>query len=117
MNILDETNELVERFCYARDRFVEHPIRDLKIRIKVCRSESDRENHIGPSNEVAAVLVGDEETTVGMRDIIIEKQNKDHERISTIHPKLMALQYPLLFPLGEDSYHDEIPFVDAENQS
>ncbi|XP_074346633.1 uncharacterized protein LOC141685431 [Apium graveolens] len=29
----------------------------------------------------------------------------------------MALQYPLLFPAGEDGYHDEISYVDPENQS
>ncbi|KAL8154529.1 hypothetical protein AgCh_000045 [Apium graveolens] len=28
----------------------------------------------------------------------------------------MALQYPILFPLGEDGYHDEIPYVDSETQ-
>lgn len=36
-------------------------------------------------------------------------------RILTIHPKLMALQYPLLFPNGEDGFRDDISFVDRDN--
>ncbi|KAK1367619.1 hypothetical protein POM88_033711 [Heracleum sosnowskyi] len=117
IKMLDETNQLVSKFRYARDRFEEQPIRDLRIKMKVCRSQSGRENNIGPSDEVAAVMIGDDETTSGERDIIIEKKNKDLERISTFHPSLMALQYPLLFPMGEDGYHNEIPYVDPENQN
>lgn len=85
---------------------------------------------IGPSNEVACVMAGDIETTTGERDLIVEKQpvvrskdiiiekcDKQLERISSIHPSLMALQYPILFPLGEDGYHDEISCVDSETQT
>nr|XP_017255780.1 PREDICTED: uncharacterized protein LOC108225432 [Daucus carota subsp. sativus] len=122
IRMLDETNQLVRKFRQARDRFKEQPIRNLRIKMKVCRSESGRENNIGPSDEVAAVLVGDINTTVGERDIIIEKTHIDpnvkvYERICSVHPSLMALQYPLLFPMGEDGYHDEIPYVDPDNQN
>ncbi|XP_074318083.1 uncharacterized protein LOC141654868 [Silene latifolia] len=34
------------------------------------------------------------------------------QRINELHPSYMALQYPLLFPYGEDSYHTEIPYID-----
>ncbi|XP_074322989.1 uncharacterized protein LOC141659946 [Apium graveolens] len=127
--MLDDTNQLVKKFHYVRDRFKEQPIRDLKIKLKVSRSESGRENIIGPSDEVACVMVGDIDTTMGERDIIaekkadendrdivMEKSNKNLERISYVHPSLMALQYPILFPFGEDGYHDEIPYVDSETK-
>lgn len=117
IRMLYESNQLVKKFWYARDRFKEELIREMRIKIKCSRLESGRENLIGPFDEVAAVLVGDTETTIGVRDIIIEKTNKDLERISTIHPSLMALRYPLLFPMGEDGYHEEIPYVDPENQN
>ncbi|GKF90610.1 ATP-dependent DNA helicase PIF1-like protein, partial [Tanacetum coccineum] len=32
------------------------------------------------------------------------------KRVSELHPSYMALQYPLLFPYGEDGYHDQIPY-------
>ncbi|KAK1393414.1 hypothetical protein POM88_012470 [Heracleum sosnowskyi] len=65
----------------ARDRFKEDDIVDMKIVLKVCRSESGRENHIGPSDEVAAVM------------------------------------YPILFPNGEDGFHDDIKFVRGDDCS
>lgn len=60
-------------------------------------------------------MVGDLEDTCGSRDIIIESKIGGLERISDIHPKLMALQYPLLFPNGEDGYHDDIPYEKTKN--
>ncbi|KAL8146254.1 hypothetical protein AgCh_004124 [Apium graveolens] len=71
IEMLDETNQLVKKFRYAHDQFEEQPVHDLRIKIKISHSESGRENHIGPSDEVDVVLVGDEETTVGVRDIIL----------------------------------------------
>ncbi|KAL8132621.1 hypothetical protein AgCh_008197 [Apium graveolens] len=118
VHILDESNQLVKKFCYARDRFKEQPVRDLKIKLKICRAENGRKNLIGLSDEVACVMVGEIDTTVGDKDIIVEKKINDDlkdiimqkcdkplEHISSIHPSLMALQYPLLFPLGEDGLH------------
>ncbi|KAK1375640.1 hypothetical protein POM88_031833 [Heracleum sosnowskyi] len=113
MNMLDETNELVQRFRVARDRFRESTIVDLKITLKVCRSESGRENHIGLSHEVAGIMVGDLEETEEGRDIIIEMKMGGFERVTSIHPKLMALHYPILFPNGEDGYHKDIYYCET----
>ncbi|KAK1404029.1 hypothetical protein POM88_003634 [Heracleum sosnowskyi] len=121
IKVLDESNELVGEFRMARDRFENNDLVDLKVELKISRSESGRENHISPSDEVAAVMVGSSSNTTPDRDIIVERKkplardiiveaNKDvFQCVSYIHPKLMALQYPLLFPLGEDGYHDKIP--------
>lgn len=117
MEMLESTNELVPFFRMARDRFKDNPIQDLKIVMKVCRAVTGRENFIGPSNEVGAIMVGDLEDTCGERDIIIESFQKGLERISDIHPKLMSLQYPLLFPSGEDGYHDDIPYERNKNNA
>ncbi|XP_074352245.1 uncharacterized protein LOC141691400 [Apium graveolens] len=117
LQMLDETNELVKKFRKARDRFKDNPVKNFIVKLKVCHSKSGRKNNIGPSDEVAGVMVGDDKTTNGERDIIIEKHNNDLERVSSVYPKLMALQYPILFPLGEDSYHDEISYVYSEMQT
>ncbi|WOH12558.1 hypothetical protein DCAR_0832063 [Daucus carota subsp. sativus] len=111
MKMLDETNELVKEFRIARDRFKDSPFVDLKIILKVCRSESGRENHVGPSNEVAAIMVGDVEDPGPTRDIIVENKVGGLQRVTNIHPKLMSLQYPLLFPRGEDGFHKDINYV------
>ncbi|XP_074327844.1 uncharacterized protein LOC141665764 [Apium graveolens] len=117
LRMLDDTNELVKYFRMARDRFKEEIIQDLKIVMKVCRVDSGRENFIGLSNEVGAIMVGDLEDTCGERDIIIESKTDGLQHISDIHPKLMALQYLLLFPTGEDGYHDDIPYVQTKNNA
>lgn len=115
MKMLDESNELVKEFRVARDRFKDSPYIDLKIVLKVCRSESGRENNIGPSNEVAAIMVGDVEDPGVCRDIILQKTvGGGLQRITSIHPKLMSLQYPILFPNGEDGFHKDIKFVERD---
>ncbi|WOG95336.1 hypothetical protein DCAR_0414651 [Daucus carota subsp. sativus] len=101
----------------ARDRFKEDAVQDLKIVMKISRADSGRENFIGPSNEVGAIMVGDLEDTCGERDIIIHSIKHGLQRISDMHPKLMALQYPLLFPRGEDGYSDDIPYEKTKNNA
>ena len=54
------------------------------------------------TNEVAVVIVGNE---LDRQDIVLEKRNNQLQRISETHRSYDALQYPLLFPEGEDSYH------------
>ncbi|XP_074374527.1 uncharacterized protein LOC141714931 [Apium graveolens] len=60
--MLDSTNQLVKKFRKARDRFRNDPVQDLTIRLKVHHSESGRPNNMGPSNEVAAIMVGNIDT-------------------------------------------------------
>lgn len=115
--MLDETNELVKEFRSARDRFEKDGVQDLEIRLKVCRAENARENHVGPSDKVAGIMVGDIDDTDGSRDIIIHSHIKGLERIRDIHPKLMSLQYPLLFPHGGDGFHKKIPFGKVDEKS
>lgn len=78
--MFDETNELVREFRSARDRFEKNGVQDLEIKLKVSRSESGRENHVGSSDEVAGVMVGDMDETDGLRDIIIHSRIKGLER-------------------------------------
>ena len=59
-------------------------------------------------------MLGSTSNTTPDRDIIIEPKFGKLQRVSYIHPKFMALQYPLLFPNGEDGYHDKIPFQSAD---
>lgn len=114
-DMLDQTNDLVKEFRSARDRYELNGIQDVEIKLKVSRSESSRENHISPSDEVAGIMVGDLDDTEGKRDIILNSKKKGLERISDIHPKLMALQYPILFPHGCDGFHKDIPFGKVDN--
>ncbi|XP_074350193.1 uncharacterized protein LOC141689735 [Apium graveolens] len=110
LNMLDEVNPLVKKFRMARDRFEEDKIVDLKMFMKVHHSESGRENSMSNGDEVATLIVGDPTYTCGKRDILIHNKVLGLERISDLHPLMMSLQYPLLFPRGEDGFHEKIKY-------
>ena len=56
--------------------------------------------------EVAVVL---DDTATAPRDIVIKRVGNQLETINEFHPSYDALQYPLLFPLGENGYHFNCP--------
>ena len=60
------------------------------------------------SIEIGGLIVGDiGEYELG-RDIVIENRTKTLQRITKLHPSYMSLQYPLLFPYGEDAYRIDL---------
>ena len=54
-----------------------------------------------------ALFEGDVDT-ISTRDIILETWCGDLQRINELHDTYLALQYPLLFPYGEDRYRHDI---------
>ena len=47
-----------------------------------------------------------------VRDIVLEERSGNMIHISELHPSYFPMQYPLLFPYGEDGYHTEIRHSD-----
>ncbi|XP_074298485.1 uncharacterized protein LOC141629368 [Silene latifolia] len=84
--MLDRHNVLVKSFRMARDRI-----------------------HQGSDGEVVALIVGDFENTIDSRDIVVEERCGRLQRISELHASYLALQYPILFPRGEDGHRLGIP--------
>ena len=64
----------------------------------------------------SAIIVGDLTDTNGERGIIIKTQSDGLKRISDLHPSFMALQYPILFPFGEDGFYIGIPYFNNEGR-
>uniref|UniRef100_A0A8R7TVD9 Uncharacterized protein n=1 Tax=Triticum urartu TaxID=4572 RepID=A0A8R7TVD9_TRIUA len=67
--------------------------------------------------EVVGLVVGDIGSSNVGRDIIIQDHSSQLQRISEKHPKFMSMQYPLLFPYGEDGYHDELMYRQRSSTS
>jgi hypothetical protein len=62
------------------------------------------------ASEVVGLVVGDiGQSDVG-RDIIIEDRMSQLQQINERHRKFMSMQYPLLFPYGDDGFHDNIVY-------
>ncbi|XP_022018850.1 uncharacterized protein LOC110918879 [Helianthus annuus] len=107
--LLDSENQLVKAYRMVRDRFHENPELNLKLRLIGFREKDGRTYNLPTCGEVAALIVGDIANTINNRDIVIETQTGTLKRISELHPSYLALQYPILFPYGDDGYRIDIP--------
>ena len=58
---------------------------------------------------MAAFIVSDDANTTGIRDTIFHSKLNGLERIYETDPYFMRLQYPLLFPFGNEGFHLHIP--------
>uniref|UniRef100_A0A803LRG6 ATP-dependent DNA helicase n=1 Tax=Chenopodium quinoa TaxID=63459 RepID=A0A803LRG6_CHEQI len=104
--MIDEHNPLAKAFRVARDRFASNSDHEgVKLKL-IGRRESDgRTYNLPTASEVAALIVGDLGSSSNEeRDIILETRSGQLQRIIELHPSYLALQYPLLFPYGEDGY-------------
>ncbi|GJU61822.1 hypothetical protein Tco_1243657 [Tanacetum coccineum] len=110
--MLDIHNPLVQSFRMAKVRFVQSSIQPVTLRLIGTRQHTGRQYNLPTASEVAALIPGNGNPTE-LRDLIVEERNEvNHngvKRISELHPSFMALQYPLLFPYGEDGFHLHIP--------
>ena len=72
-DMLDSKNRYVQHFRMARDKFMESSVCNLKLKL-ICDRQSDGRVYNLPNvSEVAALIVGDEQTGE-KRDIIIKTQ-------------------------------------------
>ncbi|XP_074352540.1 uncharacterized protein LOC141691675 [Apium graveolens] len=114
LEMLDKHNCLVKGFRMARERISQNLVDEFRLVLISSSSASGRPNHIGPSNEVAGLIVTDEYAK-GCRDTIIHSRmlgpNRTNglERIFETDPRFMQLQYPILFPHGDIGYYRQIP--------
>ncbi|KAK0603385.1 hypothetical protein LWI29_004385 [Acer saccharum] len=110
VKMFDECNDLAKVFRMARDRF--RALEFIPIRLRLMRSHYNDSNvyNLPTGSEVAALIVGDLDDNV-MRDVIVEHKSDGLQRISELHPSFMAMQYPLLFPYGEDGFQLGIKYI------
>ncbi|XP_057764030.1 uncharacterized protein LOC131008561 [Salvia miltiorrhiza] len=115
--MLDEQNVLAKSFRMAKDRLRDAIQPDVKLRLISERGKDARTYNLPSTSEVAALIVGDIDDSMGNRDIVIEFKSGKLKRINELHPSYLALQYPLLFPYGEDGYKCDIPFAKGVEES
>ncbi|XP_077232073.1 uncharacterized protein LOC143866284 [Tasmannia lanceolata] len=115
--MLDTTNPYVQTFRYGRDFLANGVAVDMRIRIIEQRSRDTRQYNLPTASEVAALMVGDGSEIVERRDIILCTNDGFLQRINECHPAYMPLQYPLLFPYGEDGWRINIPIRSNPNSA
>ncbi|CAN1777376.1 ATP-dependent DNA helicase PIF1 [Linum perenne] len=107
-NMLDEHNNLVKAFRYARNRLNAGDVTTVKLRLLAARTTDGREYDLPAFDELAALIVDETGDNYHQPDIIVDHQSDGLQRVHFGHPSIMALQYPLLFPYGEDGWHGNI---------
>ena len=113
ISMFDQCNPLVRQFRMARDRLLSPTTPDVRIR-RFGSSDTSKFRYSLPAvNELAALLVGDMSSSMHPFDIVLESQQGRFKRVPPIHPALMALQYPILFPYGDNGYQLGIKFRDG----
>ncbi|XP_033143620.1 uncharacterized protein LOC117132767 [Brassica rapa] len=105
MKMLRECNVHVKTFRNAMERFNDEvESQDLSLVLIHNRQKDGRVYNLPTSSEVAALVVGDFRLNMDKRDIILEKNSGKLKRINELHPCYLPLQYPLIFPYGEDGF-------------
>ena len=108
IEMLDQTNKLVRLFQIVKTRFRYSEISSFKLRL-MGRQYSDSKKYDLPTlDDIGALIVRDIREYESGRDIVIENRTKALQRISKLHPSYMSLQYPLLFPYGEDGFRVDL---------
>ncbi|RZB58001.1 ATP-dependent DNA helicase PIF1 [Glycine soja] len=97
-HMLHQHNSYAQSFRMVRDRLAADQANNIKLQLIVARGKDGRVYNMPNVPEIAALIV----------DIIVETQNGELQRIHELHPSYVPLQYPLLFPFGEDGYRAHI---------
>ncbi|XP_031116653.1 uncharacterized protein LOC116020311 [Ipomoea triloba] len=85
-----------------------NPSVEVKMKLLGKRNQDMSNYNLPTVSEVATIVVGDLDPMMGERDILIETQTGLLKRITELNPAYFPLQYPLLFPYGEDGYREDI---------
>ena len=110
-NMLDDCNPYVQTYRTIRNTILRQSGNsDIRLRILSKRGRDGRRYNLPTTSEVAVLIVGDFDTADFERDVVVETQSGLLKRISVFEPAYVPLQYPLLFPRGEDGYRKDIPY-------
>ncbi|XP_028789423.1 uncharacterized protein LOC114745432 [Neltuma alba] len=107
-NELDHVNPFVQQYRRASSMLSQPNSTPLKLCLLSSRQCDGRTYNLPTASEVAALIVGDIDMSFTFRDIIVHEHSGTPQRINELHASYLALQYPILFPFGEDGYRDDI---------
>ncbi|KAL6582395.1 hypothetical protein OROMI_006409 [Orobanche minor] len=113
--LVDDNNPYAQSFRMVTDRLHQGRCDDVRLRLIGRRSRDGRTYNLPTTSEVAALIVGDVDSSYDTRDVTVETQSGALQRINELHPSYLPLQYPLLFIYGEDGYYADVPHAESSN--
>ncbi|CAN0922382.1 hypothetical protein LINGRAHAP2_LOCUS33036 [Linum grandiflorum] len=111
--MLDTFNVLAKSFRRVRDALQQPANHNLRLRIAGSRVERDRMYELPSGTELAGLIPGDFAPTQDDRDIIVNNKTTGLCRITSLNPLFDSLHFPMLFPYGNDGYHNRIRYNPA----
>ncbi len=114
-NMLHAHHQYVPMFKQAYEILKGYNIaNDINVRLRLTPQLDHRRYNLPNSNEVAVILPDNNSTHP--RDIILRRRDGPLYRISDLHPAYNPLQYPLLFPRGENGWYPEMKLSETEDE-
>ena len=112
--VIHELHPYVELYRQAFEVMRDKPAEEqTTVAMRLCAERTQdlgRYNLPGANNEVAVIIPGDgSEEHSDHCDIILRLRGRGLQMISHLNPAYSTLQYPILFPNGEDGWHINIP--------
>ncbi|WOG89434.1 hypothetical protein DCAR_0208672 [Daucus carota subsp. sativus] len=117
LHMLTRDNFLVGIFKQLRERYPLSQQIPVQLRLLERRTTDGRFVNLPSSNDYEFAGLAVDEDLSTKRDIIVHYRQKGLERITELHPCYMSLQYPLLFPRGEDGYRLGIKYSGDVNEA
>ncbi|KAL6540740.1 hypothetical protein OROMI_024623 [Orobanche minor] len=90
--MIDENSPYAKIYRMAADHISRYSSVDVKLRLIESRYKDGRAYNIPTAPEVAALIVGDIESMPDKRDVIVEKNSGELQRIDEFHPSYLPLQ-------------------------
>lgn len=103
---MNEHNPYAQVFRSAAAICDKQDHRTLRIKTISAPGTDHRRYNRPTADEVAAIIEGDGEIGARSRDIVLERQSGDRQRISELHTGYFALRYPLLFLYGSQMWDE-----------
>ncbi|XP_020970360.1 uncharacterized protein LOC107621388 [Arachis ipaensis] len=110
LQMIDTHNVIAQLFRRVREFYQCHPSEIFSLKLYSHRKVDRRTYNTSSCDEVAALIVGDFDSLDHGHDIIVRSTTGQLQRIYKTHALYWPLQYPLLFPYGEDGYQLNIPY-------
>ncbi|KAF8164533.1 hypothetical protein BJ912DRAFT_256272 [Pholiota molesta] len=114
--MLNEHHEYVPVYKQAYEVLQHYdPQDDVQVRLRLEPRLDQRRYNLPTADEVAVILPGT--GSQEPRDIILRQRDGPLQRISELHTAYIPLQYPLLFPRGENQWHPGLHLRSVEEQN
>ncbi|PWA57414.1 hypothetical protein CTI12_AA407730 [Artemisia annua] len=110
---LNDNNGLVRLFRTARDKLLEADVPHFQIRLFGVVGAHQYE--LPTADTIGAIVYEGGPESATDYDIVIERHSREAENVNKLHPRYMALQFPLLFVYGEEGYHLNLTLRNVED--